>query len=109
MSPASIAASRAEGRDEAGESAQGHFVEVVGIVKASALRQRGGTRVGNTTHPGGARAASSDRSIASRGMACVDMAVMDLSSVRYLSDTPPDLAGNARCRSAAQNGRLLGR
>jgi hypothetical protein len=69
---------------------QGHFVEVVGIVKASALADNAaGKRVGNTTVKVGPGPRSSDPIYRQSGMAGVDMAVMDLSSVRYLSDTCP--------------------
>jgi hypothetical protein len=69
---------------------QGHFVEVVGLVKASALADNAaGKRIGNTTVKMGPGPRSSDPIYRQSGMAGVDMAVMDLSSLRYLSDTCP--------------------
>jgi hypothetical protein len=69
---------------------QGHFVEVVGIVKASALADNAsGKRVGNTTIKVGPGPRSSDPIYRQSGMAGVDMAVMDLQSLRYLSDACP--------------------
>jgi hypothetical protein len=69
---------------------QGHFVEVVGLVKTSALAENApGKRVGNTTIKMGAGPRSSDPIHRQSGMAGVDIAIMDLLSVRYLSDTCP--------------------
>ena len=69
---------------------QGHFVEVVGLVKTSALADNApGKRIGNTTVKMGAGPRSSDPIHRQSGMAGVDVAVMDLLSVRYLSDTCP--------------------
>jgi hypothetical protein len=69
---------------------QGHFVEVVGLVKASALADNAaGKRVGNTTIKVGPGPRSSDPIYRQSGMAGVDMAIMDLMSLRYLSDTCP--------------------
>jgi hypothetical protein len=69
---------------------QGHFVEVVGLVKTSALADNApGKRVGNTTIKMGAGPRSSDPIHRQAGMAGIDVAVMDLLSVRYLSDTCP--------------------
>jgi len=69
---------------------QGHFVEVVGLVKTSALADNAaGKRVGNTTIKVGPGPRSTDPVYRQSGMAGVDMAIMDLQSVRYLSDTCP--------------------
>jgi hypothetical protein len=69
---------------------QGHFVEVVGLVKTSALADNAaGKRVGNTTIKMGSGPRSSDPIHRQSGMAGVDVAIMDLLSVRYLSDTCP--------------------
>jgi hypothetical protein len=69
---------------------QGHFVEVVGLVKVSALAENApGKRVGNTTIKMGGGPRSSDPIHRQSGMAGVDVAIMDLLSVRYLSDTCP--------------------
>jgi hypothetical protein len=69
---------------------QGHFVEVVGLVKASALADNApGKRIGNTTVKMGPGPRSTDPIYRQSGMAGVDMAIMDLSSLRYLSDTCP--------------------
>src|SRR5688572_16197260 len=69
---------------------QGHFIEVVGLVKASALADNAaGKRVGNTTIKVGPGPRSSDPVYRQSGMAGVDMAVMDLQSLRYLSDACP--------------------
>lgn len=69
---------------------QGHFVEVVGLVKTSALADNAaGKRIGNTTVRVGPGPRSSDPVYRQSGMAGVDMAVMDLQSLRYLSDTCP--------------------
>ena len=69
---------------------QGHFVEVVGLVKTSALADNAaGKRVGNTTIKMGPGPRSSDPIHRQSGMAGVDVAVMDLQSLRYLSDACP--------------------
>jgi hypothetical protein len=70
---------------------QGHFVEVVGLVKTSALADNAaGKRVGNTTIKMGPGPRSSDPIYRQSGMAGVDnVAMMDLLSVRYLSDACP--------------------
>jgi hypothetical protein len=69
---------------------QGHLVEVVGLVKTSALADNAaGKRIGNTTVKMGPGPRSSDPIHRQSGMAGVDVAVMDLLSVRYLSDNCP--------------------
>lgn len=69
---------------------QGQFVEVVGIVKTSDVSENSpGKRIGNTTVKMGPGPRSSDPVYRQSGMAVSNIAVMDLLSVRYLSDTCP--------------------
>ena len=87
---------------------QGQFVEVVGLVKVSALADNApGKRVGNTTIKIGSAPRSTDPVQRQSGMAGIDVAVMDLLfgtlSLRHLPDshsTDPAIGGD-------QNGRLL--
>jgi hypothetical protein len=69
---------------------QGVFVEVVGLVKTSDLSDNApGKRIGNTTVKMGAGPRSTDPVYRQSGMAGVDVAMMDLLSVRYLSNVCP--------------------
>lgn len=69
---------------------QGQFVEVVGIVKTSDLAENEpGKRIGNTTVKIGPGPRSTDPTYRQSGMAVSHVPVMDLLSVRYLSDTCP--------------------